>query len=636
MKRKQTMQFGPMSVGGMWGRRVEDTVREWSLLVNDDLLLDGFRTKPGIQAWIGEHVGKYTNGAVYINAIVRSEELDAKIKFLMEELISCQEEDGYLGTFLPATRWANLPDEEYARWDPWVSKYCMMGLYAYYQITHSEKAMACVHKLIILLNQVYGEGGDFSLNWSDEHAGLASGSILEPLMLWYELTGWPEAKAFADRIVHYYWTEDAPNTPHLLKNMNKLPDGLRSVGRGKAYEMMSCFVGLVEYARQTDSLEYLEKVMTARDQIARHYRQLTGCMSEREWFGLAENMTEKADLENCVAFTWIQLNARLFEMTGDIRCMDCIEETAFNHILQAISPDGSTWIYYSTLNGPKDITYWSQLPTSSIFKGGEVDIDRVVVKNTYDYNSAPVTCCTTNGQRALGLTPQYACTLSDQGDVYVNLLFDIEKTLTCEGNTIQVTTHTDFPRTADGTLTVKTGQPCKIYLRIPAWANQPTVNGTAVQPGSYAEFTAAAGETQLTFHMGMKLRLLSPGFSNRGKYALAYGPLLLAVDTLPEGWTYDEIVLEIPQDLSQVSIQKENGWPVLTLCARKVFAEIGEINPADLLRKGTETVTLRPYLFCGISEYNRNCAQQYETKGIPYDREGVRTEYRVTVPCVIV
>lgn len=635
LQRKQTAPFGPMKVGGLWGRRVEDTVREWSLKVNDDLLLDGFRSRPGIQAWIGEHVGKFTHGAIYVNEIVHSKELANKIDFLMKELIACQEEDGYLGTYLPKDRWTNIPDE--GRWDLWAEKYCLLGLYAYYQITGSAPAAECAKKLILLLDSIYGESGAYNLNESDAHGGLASGSVLEPLMLWYELTGLPQAKALADRIVEYYWTESAPGTPHLLKNMTKLPYGLKNVASGKAYEMMSCFVGLTEYARLTGKTEYLDKVMLARDQISLYYRQLTGCMSEREWLGRARNLTEKADLENCVAFTWIQLNSRLYELTGEMRCIDSIEESAFNHLMQAISPDGSTWIYYSSLTGPKDITYWNQLPSSETYKEMlNINTGEEVSHDKRDYVSAPVTCCSTNGQRALGLVPQYACTLSAEGDIFINLLFDMEKTFAAQDNRIHVSMRTDFPRSADGVLTIRTEKPCKVYMRVPAWANQTMIDGMAVQPDTYFEQAVDAGETQIAFSLGMRLRLMSPGFSNRGKYALAYGPMLRTADSLPKGWDFDEIVLELPKDLTQIPVKDENGWPLLILPAKRVFAGIGEISTDVLTREGEESVVLRPYLFCGITEHNRRCAQKYEDHDLIYDRDGQRTEYRVTMPCVIV
>ena len=82
------------------------------------------------------------------------------------------------------------------------------------------------------------------------------------------------------------------------------------------------------------------KVTEARDHIADFYREVNGRMSEREWFPNAENISEHSELKNCVAFTWIQFNLRLFELTGDIRCIDYAEETAYNHIMQSICPDG--------------------------------------------------------------------------------------------------------------------------------------------------------------------------------------------------------------------------------------------------------------------------------------------------------
>ena len=107
---------------------------------------------------------------------------------------------------------------------------------------------------------------------------------------------------------------------------------------------------------------------------------------------------------------------RLFELTGDIRCIDYAEETAYNHIMQSICPDGSTWIYYTLLTGPKDFSYWSQLPGSAHYHemmrllGASLAEENP--EETEPASEAPLTCCHTNGQRALGLVPQYIYTQS--------------------------------------------------------------------------------------------------------------------------------------------------------------------------------------------------------------------------------
>ncbi|HEY5521962.1 MAG TPA: beta-L-arabinofuranosidase domain-containing protein, partial [Desulfuromonadaceae bacterium] len=489
LDKEQRLSLSRMNVGGIWGRRLKDSVNAWTLKMSDDVLLDCFRKRPGVQAFIGEHVGKYVDGAILDNLITDCPELWAKVDRLLRELITHQEEDGYLGTYLPHTRWLRYPGEESCSWDPWVAKYTLLALARYYEMTHDEVFSNCALRLLKLLIEIYGENGKYDLNLSDAQAGLASGSILEAVLKWYEISGKEELLGFAERIVIYYWSEQAPNTPHLLKHMTQLPYGLKTVGHGKAYEMMSCFVGLVEFSRLTGRREYLDKVIVARDHIASQYKQINGCMSEREWFTRAKNFSEMADLENCVAFTWIQLNSRLFEMTGDIRCIDYIEETMWNHICQSICPDASTWIYYTTLIGPKDYSYWSQLPSSpgmtEMMSIHGFSYDYTEEQLTTQYESAPITCCHSNGQRALGLVPQYAVTVTKAGKLSINLLMELKKTLDIDGNTVDIEIKTDFPRSGSAKLVIECERPVEAMVRIPYWTDHAMLNGSACEADAF-------------------------------------------------------------------------------------------------------------------------------------------------------
>ena len=105
LKSKHTVPIGPMSVGGLWGCRLKDSVTRWSLQVNEDTLLDCFRHRPGRQSFIGEHAGKFLDGAILDNLIVEEPRLWEKIDRVVRELMACQEPDGYLGTYTPDMRW---------------------------------------------------------------------------------------------------------------------------------------------------------------------------------------------------------------------------------------------------------------------------------------------------------------------------------------------------------------------------------------------------------------------------------------------------------------------------------------------------------------------------------------------------
>ena len=70
LKASTLSRLDPMSVGGLWGHRLKDSVTRWSLQVNEDTLLDCFRHRPGRQSFIGEHAGKFLDGAILDNLIV--------------------------------------------------------------------------------------------------------------------------------------------------------------------------------------------------------------------------------------------------------------------------------------------------------------------------------------------------------------------------------------------------------------------------------------------------------------------------------------------------------------------------------------------------------------------------------------
>ncbi|MCL2361269.1 MAG: glycoside hydrolase family 127 protein [Defluviitaleaceae bacterium] len=626
---KQNLPNVVSLTGGLWGRRTKDSVVQWVMRVSDDLLLNGFKHRPGVQAWIGEHAGKFLDGALLINLLLDDCALWDKIDYIAQGVIDNQEADGYIGTYLPETRWLRNTGEGWedpnCSWDLWVFKYCVLGLLHYYEIRKDEKALEASRRAIDLLIEVFGENGEKNLNLTDSHGGLASGSVLEAVMKLYGFTGEKRYLDFGKRIVKHYWASDTEGTPYLTERITD-PAQLRSIGNGKCYEMMSCFVGLLEYAYYSGEMEYIEQVITVRDNIALYYKQLNGCMSIHEKWGRQYIFSERDFLENCVAFAWIQLNTRLFEMTGDSRCIGYIEETAYNHILVSMCPEASAWEVYTTLTGPKNYVFWSQIPGSDPLFGATKELP---------HNEAPMTCCHTNGQRVLGLVPHYVYSMQEDV-ISVNMLFAAEAIFELgSGKKVKLSQQTDFPRSGCSILTITADEPIAIRLRMPSWATTMRVGGRVYSADEPIVLEAQSGETCYNIDVEMKLRLLSPGYVNRGKYGIAYGPLLLAIDSCPDGWCYDEIVLAINKKdiFDNVKLEEENGWPKLTVAAYRVPDGIGELkwsNIPDSLPRAE--VYLRPLMFAGLTD-NRAFSQRYEDSSLSYHRKQDTAEYRVLYPC---
>src|SRR5678816_260795 len=103
---------GEVQIGGFPGYRFEKSRQGRLKHVPMDVLLGGFQKRPGNQAWVGEHIGKWLHAAVLTWQITGDEELKTMADKAVKDLLATQKEDGYLGTYEDKDRWTS--------WDVWV------------------------------------------------------------------------------------------------------------------------------------------------------------------------------------------------------------------------------------------------------------------------------------------------------------------------------------------------------------------------------------------------------------------------------------------------------------------------------------------------------------------------------------
>jgi hypothetical protein len=87
-------------VEGWLGARIMANATNRLLMVDTEPLLAGFRQKPGVHPWIGEHVGKWLHAATLAWAYTGDPRLRAKLGRVAADLIAAQEPDGYLGRLI--------------------------------------------------------------------------------------------------------------------------------------------------------------------------------------------------------------------------------------------------------------------------------------------------------------------------------------------------------------------------------------------------------------------------------------------------------------------------------------------------------------------------------------------------------
>ena len=497
---------------GYLGDRIAKSEKDRLLEVDIDRLLVGFRKRPGEQAWIGEHIGKWLHAATLAWVNTGDAKLRAKLDSAVVELIKTQEADGYLGTYVPDQRFGLYRN---ADWDVWVHKYNLIGLLTYYRYTGNPQALEASRKMGDLLVRTFGPGKK-SIISAGTHVGMAATSVLEPVVLLYRTTGDQKYLDFAKYLVEA-WEE--PKGPHVLQTLLTEKSVTRT-GNGKAYEMLSNLVGLCELYRATGDRRYLQAPVNAWEDVTAHQLYLTGSASRGEHFGEPYDLPNQQGAnvgETCVTVTWIQLNSQLLRLTGEARYGDELERSYYNHLAGAQRPDAKEWCYYTSLEGIKPY-------------------------------GPGINCCVSSGPRGMALAPTIAfLKYRDAGKegLVVNL-YDSGRITTDLGGepvTLELASNFPTPRATDlssgkATLTLhaKKAVTAGLRLRVPAWAEDYRVTGRKLDLKA-----ASAGWLSLPpreWKDGDKLdvtfriptRLVRGEHTNDKKAALAWGPIVLAYD----------------------------------------------------------------------------------------------------------
>jgi len=488
---------GQVQLHGWLGRRVEANWRNRLMTVSLQERLAPFQSKTESEGWSGEHVGKWLHAASIMWQYTRDPALRARMDQAVATLVAAQAPDGYLGTYAPQHRWGG--------WDVWCHKYNLIGLLAYAETFHDQRALATARKVGDLLIATFGPGKRDIIR-SGEHVGMAATSVLEPVVLLYRAAHEPRYLDFARYIVASY---DQPNGPKIVKTLTATHSVAKTANR-KAYEMMSNLVGLCELYRSTGDETFLRPCLAAHDDIVENQMYITGGTSLGEHFQDPHQLPNVGAVsENCAHVTWLQLATQLLRITGEARYADTIERIAYNHLLAAQRPDGRALCYFTPLAGKKP------------YDGG-------------------MNCCTSSGPRGIALLTTLIYTLGPADALCVNLYEASTLDVTLSGVKTKITQHTRYPLDGTVELAVQPERPVYFELRcrVPGWCKgySAAVGGQSLpadaQPGQYLKISRQwqPGD-RLRLEFAMPALLIRGTDTNKGLVAVQRGPLVLAMDT---------------------------------------------------------------------------------------------------------
>ncbi|MGD0201953.1 MAG: beta-L-arabinofuranosidase domain-containing protein [Bryobacteraceae bacterium] len=528
-----------VQLSGYLGRKLDLCIRNRIFALDPRQLVEPFRRRQERQCWQTEFWGKWLSAAAAACEYTGNQEWQARLRQSVQELLATQDPDGYIGNY--------APDSHLKSWDIWGRKYTLLGLLAWHSLTADPASLEGARRLADHLLSEVGPG-KADIVTLGLYRGMASSSVLGPVVELYRRTREERYLRFAEYIVARWYS---PRGPHLIeKALAGVPVAERfprpekwwSWENGqKAYEMMSCYTGLLELYRETGWKDCLNAAVRTYENIHDTEINVAGSGSADEcWYGGQARQAQPAHraMETCVATSWIELSARLLRITGDARFGDEIEKTAYNALLGAMTPDGSSFAQYSSLDGVRELG-----PPQC---------------------GMNLNCCVANGPRGLMLLGEAAVVMHQEGPCVTLYSGGVWRLRLPSGVFCRLEAKTDYPASGNVDIVLRPERPVSfpLRLRIPAWSRETSlaVNGSplsGVEPGAWAlvERRWRPGD-HVSLRLDLRGRILRATDSSRSYVAVARGPLALARDVrLAQPGSIGETVAAIPKEQEHIAMQ---------------------------------------------------------------------------------
>lgn len=502
-------------------------------------------------SWRSEYWGKMMRGSSMIVKYTNDDGYYKILEHAVRDILTTEDEHGRISGY--------SVEEEFTRWDLWGRKYVLLGMAYFLEICRDEELsrdiIASMCRQADYIIERVGPGKleirECTKNWE----GLNSCSILEPIVKLYKLTGDKKYFDFAEYIVSTGFIQSA-NLIDLAFEDKVAPHEYPVV---KAYEMMSCFEGLLQFYYVTGIEKYKTAILNFGKRIIDAELSIIGCCGcTHELFDHSAVRQTQTDYEGviqetCVTVTWMKFASAVLELSGDASFADYIEQAFLNAYLGSFNTHRNPSVKYREKGRehlvPQVLPFDAYSPLVSNRRG----------RATAGYNFFPdgtfYGCCACIGGAGAGVIPQIALLKSENGIV----LNYYEKGVIKADDTLTLTVDTEYPY--DGKVNITVEAEPKVFdvsLRIPAWCDNAsvTVNGESY-PCTKGYVTVnrewKTGDViALDLPMEIKRVLPPEGAVNGDVFAAyTYGPIVLAAD---KRITDPDAVLDIDVEKGAVKV----------------------------------------------------------------------------------
>lgn len=433
--------------------------------------------------WRGEFWGKMMRGACFVYSYTHNPKLYESLSRTIDDIITCQDDLGRVSSYDIS--------HEFDGWDIWGRKYVLLGMEYFLEICTDDKqkeriiSSMCRQLDYIICKIGDAKEGKLPITSATRHwRGLNSSSILEPVVKLYNITGNKAYFDFAGYIADIGGT-DVENIFNLAYEDKLYPYQYPVT---KAYEMISCFEGLMELYKVTKEEKYLTSITNFADKILeRDFTVIgtSGCTHELfdcSTFRQANTTNGDTMQETCVTVTLMKFLYNLTCLTSNPKYADAFEISFYNAYLGSLNTErviepSIKEKYPDLIIEPLPFDSYSPLTRGT--RGNGVGGFRIMKDNHY-YG-----CCACIGSLGVGLVPKMHLLADDDG-FFMNMYIDGEVVSYTKNNTpVTFITETEYPKKADIKIRILTEREVSfdLSLRIPYWSKNTIlkVNGKSIE-----------------------------------------------------------------------------------------------------------------------------------------------------------
>ena len=464
--------------------------------------------------WRGEYWGKMMRGACICYQYEQNEKLYKVLRGTTIDLLSTQDELGRISSY--------SVDKEFHGWDIWGRKYVLTALLHFYEICKEDNLKkkiieACKKHASYLVEKIGSKEGQIRITeTSNFWLGVNSSSILEPIVNLFKITSNKELLDFAKYIIDEGGITEGNLISEVLEGKH-LP---YQYPEAKAYETMSFFEGVLEYALVTNDEGLKNVALKFFDDVQKTEMSIIGCSgTHEECFSntMLTQLTKESKFmqETCVSVTYMRILTKLYLLTGDSKYYDQFMNTGLNAFLGSVNYQNQTGFEYYLNKNIEPLPFDSYSPLHMNRRGlstGGVNFFK---------DGSAYGCCACIGAVSIGLLAMTTL-IENEHEYVLNAYYDGEYTNEDEYIKIQ----SDYFKSGKVHLEVNLHKP--LLLRVPSWSNSACVvideKPDEIIVDNYYEVNSGKHVIELIFNPFLERHYLDQ------HVAYTYGDLVLGFD----------------------------------------------------------------------------------------------------------